>query len=426
MSPPAARGAGQLRGADRPPLTNPVDHDQGGIIADRIIVVALVVVRAGTLGLGAAETIGSSSFSHPLVVALALVALAGQSALTFGRAALRLRRPGMLALDDGIAALETAAGIAALIVVAYATPPELRSTSSFWIEPYTVITALVLAAAARRAVFGALGAACLTATYLLCALVWAQGGAHLSTAAQATVWTNAMSYLPFFAISAVTFGLLRAIVGQTEALRRTLSRLSAERARVAAASSAYRIGHDIAKALLREVRRGAIATDKLRPWAAKYRDDLAAALGDDVRPVVDIPAELAALASAFAAAMALRVDLGALAPDLPPGTPALLIVEAARELLNNASYHAYGYPATLTARSSAAALEVTVHNEGPGVDPSVLRSTWARKQDTLHQLEAAGGAYHVASAPGLPTGTTVTLAWPASALARGKSAPCVR
>jgi len=317
--------------------------------------------------------------------------------------------------------VEVVVGTAALAAVAYGTPADLRVTSSFWVEPYTVISALILAAAARRIVLGALGAAWLTGTYLVCVIVWVPGGS-LSRAATATAWTNALSYLPFFAIGAIGFRPVRSIVGQTETLRRQLARISAERARVAAASGAYRIGHDIPKALLREVRRGQMTTDRLRPWAIRYRDDLLAAIGET--PKADLPTELALLASAFGAAVTLAVELGSLGPDLPPGTPALLVVEATRELLNNASYHAYGYPATLRARSSPELVEVTVHNDGPGVDPVRLRSTWARKQNTVHQLEAAGGTYQITSALGSLEGTTVTLSYRRAAPTEGgKTAP---
>ena len=255
-------------------------------------------------------------------------------------------------------------------------------------------------------------------------VVWVPTTEHLSRAATATAWTNALSYLPFFAIGALAFRLVRVIVGQTESLRRLLARLSAERARVAAAASAYRIGHDIPKALLREVRRGDMSADKLRPWAATYRCDLVAALSGTPVTAADMPSELKLLGSTFDATGALRVDLGTLGPQLPLGTPALLMVEATRELLNNASYHRYGYPATLTARSSPTSVEVTVHNDGPGVDPARLRSTWAGKQNTLHQLEAAGGTYHIVSAAGSTYGTTITLTYSETTrAARGGTAP---
>jgi hypothetical protein len=399
------------------------DADES-LVADRIIVVLLIVLRAGTLVLAVAQTVGSSSFLHPPAVTVALLVLAGQSGVTFGLASWRLHRRINPVLGDRTALVETVAGVAALGLVAYATPPALRTTSSFWIEPYTVISVLVLAAASRRAILGTIGTVCLTVTYLLCVLIFFEGGAKLSATARAAAWTNALSYLPFFAIVAVACALVRSTVTQTEALRRLLGRLSAERARVAAATSAYRIGHDIPKALLREVRRGTMGAEQLRPWAVKYRDDLVAAVRGDASPLVHLDDELIALASAFASAVNLRVDLGPLG-DLPPGTPALLIVEAARELLNNASYHAYGYPATLTAGCWAGRVQVTVHNDGPGIDPRALTSAWARKQNTLHQLEAAGGSYQIVSSATSLAGTTVTLTWPATlAGAGGKSAPC--
>jgi signal transduction histidine kinase len=396
---------------------------EGVRVADLVIIVLLAVLRVGTLALGLAEISGTSGLLHPLAAMAALGVLAAQSVLVFGLAAIRLARRAAPVLSGRVVLVETVAGVAGLFIVAYATPLVLRATSSFWIEPYTVISAVILAAAARRTIVGAAGAVCLTAAYLFCVFVWAHGGMKLSAEAGATAWTNALSYLPFFAIGAIGFALLRSIVEQTDALRLSLGRLSAERARVSAAADAYRIGHDIPKALLREVRRGTLDTTHLRPWATKYRDDLLKAIGDDERTPVSLREELDALASAFAAAITLRVDLDAL-QEVPIGAPTLLLSEAVRELLNNASYHAFGFPATLTAHSSAQKVEVAIHNDGPGVDPARLTSAWARKHNTLHHLEAAGGSYQVDSSPGSPAGTTVTVTWPAAVPAgRGKSAP---
>lgn len=396
---------------------------EGIRVADLVIVVLLVVLRLGTLALGLAEMSGASDLLHPAAAMAALAVLAAESVVVFGLAVTRLVRRATPVLGEGTALLETLAGVAGLVVVAYAMPLELRTTSTFWIEPYTVISAVVLAAATRRAIVGAAGAACLTAAYLFCVFIWMHGGMQSSSEEEATAWTNALSYLPFFAIAAIGFTLLRSVVEQTDALRLLLRRLSAERARVTAAADAYRIGHDIPKALLREVRRGTMETTKLRPWAKKYRDDLLTAIGHDKRPPVSLRDELGALATAFAAATTLHVDIDALG-EIPKGAPTLLIAEAVRELLNNASYHAYGFPATLTAQSSAESLQVAVHNGGPGVDPARVASAWARKQNTLHQLQAAGGSYQVDSSPDSPAGTTVTVTWPALAPGtRGKSAP---
>ena len=69
-------------------------------------------------------------------------------------------------------------------------------------------------------------------------------------------------------------------------------------------------------------------------------------------------------------------------------------------------------------------MEVIVHDDGPGVDPSVVMSAWVRKQNTVHQLAAAGGSYRITFSLSSPTGTTVFLNWPAvSPGARGKSTP---
>jgi hypothetical protein len=44
----------------------------------------------------------------------------------------------------------------------------------------------------------------------------------------------------------------------------------------------------------------------------------------------------------------------------------------------------------------------------------MVASAWARKQNTIHQLETAGGSYEIQSSAGPSGGTTVTLTWPAA------------
>jgi hypothetical protein len=382
-----------------------------GVVAERIMLVLLAILRIGTLALGAGEITSSSHLLHPLVASTALLALAAQSSAIFVIAALRLQRGVTPSLNDRSAAAETVAGVAGLVVVAYATPLSLRTTSTFWIEQYTVITAIVLAAATRRVAVGAAGAACLTVTYLLSSFVLFTGGVHLSSTAHATALANAISYLPFFAIGAIGFATLRFIVGQTEELRREVRHLSVERARLKVDDALYDIGHDNPKAILREVRRGWMTTDRLRPRVIKYRNDLLIALGDDERPAFSLHDELAALGYAFAESA--TIDLPAL-DQVPAGAPTLLITEAVRELLNNASFYAHGFPATLTARSSPERVEVIVHNDGIGIDPLRVAALWTHKQNTLHRLQVAGGTYDIQSRDEPSAGVTVTVSWPAA------------
>ena len=409
----------QARGVTRPAAADGSGTE--GVVADRIVVVLLVVLRAGTLFLGAAEISGSSGVPHPGVGVAVLAGLAGQSTLMFGLAAVRLRRGVTPALGELTALVEMAAAVTGLLTVAYATPLSLRTTSTFWIEPYTVISVVVLAAAARRRIVGAAGAACLTATYLLCVFVVAPEGMRLSSAATATAWTNAISYLPFFVIGAIGFALVRSVVEKTDTLRRELVQLSKERARVTVGSHAYDIGHNNPKAVLREVRHGIRGMAELRPWVEKSREDLLTAFTRDEREPVTLRDELTALAGAVASAITLRLDLEEI-DEVPASAPTLLIAEAVRELLNNVSHHAFGFPATLAGRSTAEFVQIAVHNDGPGLDPVRLAFTWALKQNTLHQLEAAGGSYEIHSSANSSAGITVTVTWPAAGT-RGTSAP---
>ena len=391
-------------------------------LADLIIVSMLAVLRIAMLLLAVVIEVTDGAKWRGVAASWWLVAgLAGLSAVTFARAGHRLAaRTARPPFDAATVVTETAAGVAALLVLASAVPAAARASSDFWAEPYTVISAVIIAIAARRAWPGALAAACLTGAYLASVLSAPLVQPAARQAAVATAWTNAMSYLAFYALAALGFRLLRSMTGQAEVLRQLNSGLSAERSRVAAAGRAYQIGHDIPKALLREVRRATMSAERVRAWAPQFRADLLAELDADPRAPVDLREELARVAATYAVGMQLEVDLTSMRGQ-PPGMPALLMAEAVRELLNNASYHRYGYPARLTGESTAEHVAVSVRNEGPGVEPRLLASAWTRKRNTIHQFDAAGGGYQIHSAPAAD-GTTVVLCYPGDP-ARGTTAP---
>lgn len=425
---PAARE--QLTGTERPSVAALLSarDETPGISADRLYADAaaspanrvtlamLAVLRGATLVLGGIELPNAAGRGVALLAALACL-----SAITFTRAARRLAKSnGREPFDAATLVSETAGGVAALLFLASATPPAARAGSGFWAEPYTVISAVIIAAAARRAWTGGLAVGCLTGAYLLAVLSPFPGPPASDQASVAAAWVNATSYLAFYIVALMGFRLLRSVTGQAETLRQMISQLSAERSKFAAADRIWQIGHDVPKALLREVRRGTMPPDQVRAWAPRFRADLLALLAADPRAPVRLCDELARIASTYAAAMQLETDLTAMNGQ-PPGMPALLMAEAVRELLNNASYHRYGYPARLTGWSSATQVEVSVHNDGPGVDPRRLASAWALKQNIIHQFEAAGGSYHISSAPETD-GTTVMLCYPGSST-RGTTAP---
>jgi hypothetical protein len=379
--------------------------------AERVILAVLALLRAVTLVLGGLE-LPRAVRPHDLPAAsLLLAALVCVSAVTFGRAARRLgaSRPEP-PLDAITAWTETLTGVAALLLLAHLTAASSRAGSGFWAEPYTVVSAVIIGAAARRFWAGALGAACLAAGYLLAVITAIAGPVPHAQAYTAPAWTNASSYLAFYAVAAMGFRLLRNIAGQAEALRLMIARLSAERTHYADAERIWRIGHDNPKALLREVRRPVLPAGKLRELAPVFREELISELAADPGAPGILAEELTRIAATFARLMPLEVDLTAMSGQ-PPGIPALLMAEATRELLNNASYHRYGYQAWLTASSSAEHAQIQVHNDGPGVDPQRLASAWARKKNSLHQFETAGGAYRIDSSPAW-AGTTVVLRYP--------------
>ncbi len=414
LSPGSAPSPGPVPGTGR--------ESYEGRSAETVTLVLAGALRSGTLVLALAQA-GRAAW---LVAALAV-----QSLIVFGRCYRRVQLGRLPAIDAPTAVTETVCGALCLVLAASVLGASSLSTSAFWAEPYTVITVVIVGAAGWRLFPGLACAGALTVAYAMTVFT-ALGPDHFAgtaalRTADAAVWNNAVSYLPFFLIARLGFSLLRSIMGQSEALRAMLGRLAGEQARVAAAASAYRIGHDIPKALLREVRRGTMSADQLAPWAEQYRRDLATALGRSAGEASDgyrasyghgagLAEELLQLSRAFVPITRLDLDLSGLSGPLPPGAPVLTVVGAVRELLNNAAYHAYGYPVALTAAAAARRLVVEVRSGGPGPDPQRVTAAWERKRNSVHMVRAAGGDYHVGpadpSAAADARGLSVVLEWP--------------
>jgi hypothetical protein len=233
--------------------------------AGRLTVALLAVLRGATLVLGSIELPSAAGRGTARTEAWLLAVLAALSAVTFTRATRRLaRRDGREPFDAATLASETVGGVAALFILASATPPAERAGSGFWAEPYTVISAVIMAAAARRAWTGGLMVGCLAGVYLVAVLSPFPGPIASDQASVTAACVNATSYLAFYIVALMGFRLLRSITGQAETLRQLITQLSAERSKFAAADRIWQIGHDVPKALLREVRRGTMPPDQLR------------------------------------------------------------------------------------------------------------------------------------------------------------------
>ncbi len=386
---------------------------------EQVITFGVGLVRAGTLLLGGIQLLGAMPGENGGLAAAAFVVVGTTSVAVFVRAALRIRHRSTRPPFDTAAALaETVAGLCGLLLLAAATPADALVGPDFWMLPYTVVTAVLVAAGCRRLAHGLVASVALTAGYLVAVAPAFQLGSAAGRGAVAAILDNAVSYLGFYGLGVVIFSLYRFVTGEVTLLRRLAADSSAERARLQAARSAYRLGHDYPKAYLRELRRADRPPADLRIWATRFRADLLAALSADPRTPVDLAAEMAGVAATFAGAVSVSLDTGALADDLD-GVPVLVVAEAVRECLNNASYHSYGSAVTATAGSADGVLTVTVHDDGPGCNPEQVMAAWALKQNAVHLVEAAGGAYVVESGPA--GGTTVRLTYPLGAGARAES-----
>jgi signal transduction histidine kinase len=382
------------------------------VSAERVIVIGLGIVRTGTLLLGAIQLLAGAKGPNSGLAALAFAIVGTTSVAVFVRAAMRLRHlPAVPAFDSTAALAETLAGLCGLLLLRGATPAYDLLSPGFWMLPYTVVTAVMLAAGFKRVISGLADSLVLTAGYLTAVSPALHAGSNTVRGAGAAALNNALSYSSFFAFGLIIFHLYRFVTNEVGLLRRLAADSSAERARLIAARGAYRLGHDYPKAYLREFRRAERPTADLRLWATRFRSDLLTALSADPRTTVDLAEEMENVVATFAGAMSVTLDTRALIDELK-GVPVLVVVEAVRECLNNASYHCYGSTVTATATSANGDLVVTVHDDGPGCNPDQVMAAWALKQNAVYLVEAAGGRFTVESGPA--TGTTVRLSYPLS------------
>ena len=379
------------------------------------ILVVLLLLRVATLLLGVVNSVAKSNAGHRGTSLALATGLAAASGLALGSAYRAVRNPTTARrLLASVVVVETVSSGVGLIVLSNLVPAADRTGPRFWMEQYAVISCLIFAAMSRRLWAGALCTAVIASTYFA-VVGWP---VHLKTPDQrgqaADALSNSVSYLAFWGVGYVGFRLYRHIAGQVSVLRQAGARMAAEGARISESTRAYRIGHDIPKAFLRELRAGRLQADELRRWAPRFRADLIDALSRDPRAPVDLPAELQAVSTTFSASVPLTLDMSGLTGPYD-GLPALTLVEAVRECLNNASYHCGAVPVAVTATRDEDAVRLVVRDEGRGCDADVVRRIWASKSNAVHQVEVAGGSYFVESGPG--RGTTVTLVYPHAAAA---------
>lgn len=102
-------------------------------------------------------------------------------------------------------------------------------------------------------------------------------------------------------------------------------------------------------------------------------------------------------------------------PMIVPEEQAVFLFQSVRELVMNSCKHGGSGEATITMTKHSGSVEITVHDQGKGFDPT-------RKQDTItkfgllsvqERMHTMGGLFRVQSSPG--QGTTATLVLPLSA-----------
>ncbi len=376
-------------------------------------------LRVGTLVVGAAE---AGTTRHRAAGLSVLVILGAWSAIVFGYGLSQRPGAGQPRLGRRAASVETVAVVVSTIVMGHYTLRADLTTSSFWLEPYAVISCILIAASIGLSALGIVLVAAISGGYAVAVGPVLTSGAA-STDGVAAALSNLASCPAFYLLTAIAFGIMRQLGREAHRLRALAGQLPAEQARLTAARSAYRIGHDIPKQFLRELRLARLPGAELSRWARRFHGDLLTALGGTGDRDVDLLAELNRVVATFAEALPVVGDVEDTLANPPAGTPRLLLVEATRELLNNAAYHRFGYEIAVVGRNAGGVVTIRVRNEGPGVDTRRLVSAWSRKQSTVHLWSVAGGQYRLESGVGPDAGLTVTLSYPVDGAAQGAQVP---
>jgi signal transduction histidine kinase len=226
-------------------------------------------------------------------------------------------------------------------------------------------------------------------------------------------------------LRAMTADLERRVAERSSALEAALAearRLTAQLAEVEQMER-VRLAH-----LLHEELQQTLAAARLEIQLASGSKDVAVALLDEAiratrtlsqamsGPVEDstLIEALEGLAAGFGARHRLEVRVEH-APDARLRVSKTIRNEtyaAVRELLFNVTKHAHVARARLEIREVDAAIEVTVHDDGPGFDPDIQPSGFGLPS-VRSRVQAVGGALRIETPKG--RGTTVTLRLPATA-----------
>lgn len=297
-----------------------------------------------------------------------------------------------------------------LTLQALSLPVTSLAYSTFWMQQYAVFSCVIIAACARQRMV-VVWVGVITVSYGLSVLVAVRSAAAVMSAGEtAAVWANALAFPGFAAVAAVMMRFLRETARLAARLRSEAAASRAEKDRIRLRSAAHRQAHDIGKAFLRELVAGRIERAALGGLASYSRDLLAAldlsTLDSDHRR--DLRQAIAEVALPFKKVNPLvRAELSGLVRPTS-GVP-MVFVEAIREALNNARYHAPGSSVLLTARTTDVCLEASVRDEGPGCNPEQVSARWQAKRSTFWELGEAGGSWEIHSDG---PGTTVVLRYP--------------
>jgi signal transduction histidine kinase len=296
-----------------------------------------------------------------------------------------------IAVDFGLAVCAVAS------VPAYIPVGSRLDTWTMWAYPLALSTAVLLAAGLGRPAWVLATSSAVAITYLAVVALPLAG----NVAARATALVNALAFPGFAVVAFLVSRFVRDLASAADAARERVAELERERSRA--------VVHDLLTYL--RLDRFAEAGDQARAVMIAQ----ARAKHEQMRSYVDGTGGTRDLEERVKAVLRLHPGLRVRhVADVEPGIQ--LPEETAEHLgraldtaLANVEQHAPGASVTLSVRSAADHVAVTVLDDGPGFDQASYPPGFGIREILGRHLEGVGGTGEVESVPGGGTQVRITV-----------------
>lgn len=362
---------------------------------DRVTALAGASMRGAVAVLGGVAAV--AGLAPPVSLPVVLVAVA-VSVLWSAVFALITVRHGVL---GWVMLVDIALTTALCLLQPWLVAPELRLGGASWVDGLTSMT-IVVASIAWRPRLAVPAGLLVALTHALGA--WQEGGAL------GTLGIHLIQIAATAALMTVLRRAARVADDALDELRATERAAAVLRARRADERAHKRELHDTVLATLTT-----IGTDGITATSAALRARAAADLAivegaiDAGEPDIDVDLRHELRAVADRAQVEVVVDL---VPCKVPVHVAAAFAEAAAQALANVARHTRVDRAHLSLTTDCASVLVTITDTGPGFDPTTVpRHRYGVREGIQGRMRSTNGDADITSGP---TGTTVTLRWPAT------------